>query len=708
MPFLSKLKSLHRSIFLKSGIVLLLLAYISNSLSFSSPVFAAAPPGIISYQGRLADSSGNLLGGSGTTYYFKFSIWNNATVDSGTRLWPSSAPTASSFNVRQGVFTANIGDTASGYPHVLDYDFATAGDVYLEVSVSSDNSTFQTLSPRQRISSVPFARLSGAVSGSTTPSSFGTTTPIANSVVTIEATSTGSTLLSLRAIASQIANLFQVQNSSGSNLVYVSASGGIFASTTFQATGATTLYSTLNVSGLTTLSYASTTGLTVSGTASTTNLVVSALTSGRISFATTGGTLTDDADLTFDGLKLSATFASTTGITSSGGAWFATSGGNVGVGTTTPGAVFSVQGDTLVSGTLSVGNLIATSSTITFSGLGTSMLASISASGNLVASSTPTAARFLATSSIASIFPYASTTAITVSGTASSTSLVVSGLNSASCDLKSTNGIISCGLDASGSSASLGWSSTTDTFSIYFNGRDFVGIGTSTPAQTLSVQGNGYFSSNLFVGGTITSTSSLASIFPYASTTGLTVSGTASTTNLVVSGLNAAACDLKSTNGVISCGTDANTAFEFSPTTNFGVNTNATSTALFLRGAPFSLFASSTAVFSYASTTQFQIGTDYITDLSTGLNISVGGAVTVANLQDLAGTLDAGSGGIGIDSSALSGIAVIDAGVWSASSTLATYRGGTGWASVQANALLLGNGAGRLATTSSGTLDSIF
>ena len=60
-------------------------------------------------------------------------------------------------------------------------------------------------------------------------------------------------------------------------------------------------------------------------------------------------------------------------------------------------------------------------------------------------------------------------------------------------------------------------------------------------------------------------------------------------------------------------------------------------------------------------------------------------------------------GGTGIDSSALTGIAQIVAGTWSASSTLAVAYGGTGWNNIQANTILLGNGAGRLATTTAGT-----
>jgi len=112
-----------------------------NLSFFVQTAEAAGVPSIISYQGRLADSSGNLLGGSGTTHYFKFSIWNNPTVDSGTKLWPISEPSSFAANVRQGVFTVNIGDTASGFPHALDYDFSTAGDVYLQVEVSATDSS---------------------------------------------------------------------------------------------------------------------------------------------------------------------------------------------------------------------------------------------------------------------------------------------------------------------------------------------------------------------------------------------------------------------------------------------------------------------------------------------------------------------------------------------------------------------------------------
>ena len=144
----------------------------------------------------------------------------------------AAAPTAVSATVRQGVFTVNIGDTDNGYPDALSLDFSNGNSLYLQVEVSSDNASWETLSPRQQITSSLFSLLSGAVSG-TGQSSFGTTTPISGSMVSIEATSTAATPLSLRGIASQVANLFQVQNSAGTNLFVIDNSGntGIGTST---------------------------------------------------------------------------------------------------------------------------------------------------------------------------------------------------------------------------------------------------------------------------------------------------------------------------------------------------------------------------------------------------------------------------------------------------------------------------------------------
>ena len=227
--------------------VLMLLAVTLVAILPCQYALSAGAPGYMGYQGRLSDSNGNLLGGTGSTYYFKFSLWNAAS--GGTQVWPAVAPSSVPLTVKKGVFVANIGDTSAGFAQALDYDFNNTTDTYLEVSVSSDNATFQTLVPRQKISSIPFAQLSGAVSGSAHPSSFGTTVPFGTSIVSIQATSTGSVAATLRGIAGQVANLFQIQNSSGTNLFAIDSSGGLLASSTLSVTGATNLYSTLNVSG---------------------------------------------------------------------------------------------------------------------------------------------------------------------------------------------------------------------------------------------------------------------------------------------------------------------------------------------------------------------------------------------------------------------------------------------------------------------------
>src|SRR3989344_1561363 len=191
------------------------------------PAYAAGTPSIFSYQGRLTNASGDLLGGSGTTYYFKFSIWNVTTGGTSctNRLWPGSDPSSVSATVRQGVFNVNI-DTSS-------YNFNTNSTIYLQVEISSTSGgTFETLSPRQQISSAVFAQIAGAVSG-VGQSSFGTTTPVSNAVVTVEATTTSSIPLLLRASTGQTANLLRIEDSLLNNLFSINSLGGIFASSTF-------------------------------------------------------------------------------------------------------------------------------------------------------------------------------------------------------------------------------------------------------------------------------------------------------------------------------------------------------------------------------------------------------------------------------------------------------------------------------------------
>jgi len=216
---------------------------------------ASTPPTILSYQGRLADSGGNLLGGAGTTYYFKFSLWDNATVGSGTKVWPVGVPATTTATVRQGVFNVNIGDTAGGYPDPLNINFANYPQLYLQVEVSADNNSSETLTPRQQMTSSVYAQVAGAVVGSTTPSVFGTTTAATNSFVTIAATSSNTTGLTIVGAQSQSANLLQIQSNAFANLFSVSSAGAVVTAGALSVGASTTVAGVFNaVNGLSTLS----------------------------------------------------------------------------------------------------------------------------------------------------------------------------------------------------------------------------------------------------------------------------------------------------------------------------------------------------------------------------------------------------------------------------------------------------------------------
>ena len=394
---------------------------------------ASGTPAIISYQGRLADSGGNLLptSGSSATYYFKFSIWDNTTVDSGSKLWPLTVPATTTATVRQGVFNVNIGDVANGYPDLLNFDFNTSSDVYLQVEVSSDNDSSQTLSPRQRIAASAFSRLASAVSGSTTPSSFGTTTPIGNSVVTIEATSTNAFLLSLRAALNQVANLFQVQDSSGTNLFFANNIGGLFASSTFQVTGATTLY------------------------------------------------------------------------------------GNLGIATTTPSQIFSVQGNGLFSGDLSLANFTA-SGTTRFNGVAYSWPSSVTngnflqtdSSGNLTwasASSGGTDGNWSFISTDGGYIRLATTTNLVGIGTTTPYAKLSIGQTSGTGVATTTLAL----QPVSGQLANIiDIYNTAGNLNSVFTSANFLGISTTSPATNLSVQGNALIS-GLLTTGNLTATNTV-------------------------------------------------------------------------------------------------------------------------------------------------------------------------------------------------------
>ena len=216
-----------------------------------------------------------------------------------------------------------------------------------------------------------------------------------------------------------------------------------------------------------------------------------------------------------------------------------TAAGNVGIGTSTPGQKLSVAGDIL--GNRIIGsNFISTSTTAsTFAGIITS------------------------TATAANTFPYASTTALTVSGDAyfpgsgiwNSSGNVGIGTNAPTSKLHVAGGTDSQirNTATAGSSWFIGTNvssyilhnesntpmllTTNSTERMRIEAAGNVGIGTTTPGQKLSVAGDilgnniigSYFTSTSTTASTfagiITSTATSYNTFPYASTTAITASG---------------------------------------------------------------------------------------------------------------------------------------------------------------------------------------
>ena len=318
----------------------------------------------------MTNAAGDLQGGGGTSFYFRFSIWDSPTVGSGNKLWPAITPGTATTTVTSGVFNVNIGDTANSYPDVLNYNFYDNADVYLQVEVSSTgaSNSFETLSPRQRITAAGFAINANAVASSTPGvganqilklDSSGQINIGGNIITTNQlqagASSTSGTLFSVNPGSSFSGNLIDLQVNSVSKF------------TVNQAGNATT--TSLVVTGNTTLGNATTTGLTVQGGTLLGSLVFGAATS--TSLTVTGGASLGSLNVTnLSALgNITAGNATTTGLTVSGGSSLGSLAAlNISVSNATTTGL-SVNGGTLLgslsAGATSLGAATSTSLTVT-------------------------------------------------------------------------------------------------------------------------------------------------------------------------------------------------------------------------------------------------------------------------------------------------------------------------------------------------------
>ncbi len=289
-------------------------------------------------------------------------------------------------------------------------------------------------------------------------------------------------------------------------------------------------------------------------------------------------------------------YASTTAFTSSGSAYFATGSGKVGIGTTTPNYPLSLysSGDTFLSVSRSGSNsYAAVRLQNAFDGGGMDIGLKNDATNSFYIHD------ISADTNIVRVDDNARANSLTIRSTNDTLGTVGIGTTTPWAQLAVT----SLGT-ATGYAFATADSNNSTKFVIQDNGA--VGIGTTSPGSTLSIQGS------QFIAGNITSTSSLASIFPYASTTAIT-SSVASTSLLYVDGLGGCSAGqyLTWSNGAFGCATDVNTdAFSYL------FPNNATSTLLNFTGG----------LTAYASST---IGNGTATG---GLTIS-GGATTTGNVR---------------------------------------------------------------------------
>ncbi len=200
--------------------IFMALVFLFSLFSFSE----ASVPSFINYQSRLRDSDSVPIT-SATT--IQFSIYNDSTNGSpsdtpsstGPLLWTETYDGGSCAEIDpddEGYFTVKLGSCTS-FPSYLDF---TSDTLYLGVKVGTDSEA----TPRAQLGSAPFAQTADHVFG-TGQSAIGTTEAETDTSLTIAPTSASGIGATIRGFASQVADLFRIITDVGERLLTFTAEG---------------------------------------------------------------------------------------------------------------------------------------------------------------------------------------------------------------------------------------------------------------------------------------------------------------------------------------------------------------------------------------------------------------------------------------------------------------------------------------------------
>ena len=493
---------------------IVLVTLVLQNVVFGLPTFAeAAINKQVNYQGKLTNTAGVAVSNAG--YNVRFKLYTQLTL--GTEIWsetwcfsPDSGATCngsgtdSRITATSGLFSTMLGSTTA----LTSVDFNQT--LYLGVEIGGSASTpvwDGEMAPRKKIGAVPAAvvaeQLNGLNSSQFLRSDAVNATSTASTFLTVTQTSTGDIA---RFIGQASTNVFVIK--SGGNV----------------AVGTTTPYSRFSVWGAGTG-----TGQLLELTNNASTTVARFLDDGTAYFSGNVGigSTTPYAKLSVVGDVIASRFTATSSTKSTPNYTFIEQGGTGSLGwwTNTTDAnprIYQVSGGTawvmFDRGSINVGAGVGNTPSLGFTDGNPDIQGSdatiVRDAANTIAIRRTTTAQ-----------------AFKVYNTYTSDSVYERGTFSWS------GNQLNIGTENAGGGTARSLNLiTASTTRLTVDSGGNVGIGTTSPSARLAVHGSGYISSNLFVGGTLTSTSTSASTFPYASTTALTASGTADFGNLLVLG----------------------------------------------------------------------------------------------------------------------------------------------------------------------------